>query len=201
MKYKEYVEKIMNDKYDKENTEYFNRELLYLGSVERGYCLYNSLTDNDGYGWGELNYYLFCEWWDSIDVGHEKFYEIKDTIREWIEDAEVEVDFKNLEFDNEGYTILYRGEHEKALHLGLSWTTSEEVAILFAHGLRIRQQSKEPRLLKAKVHKDDILAVFNDRNENEVLASEVEVIDEIYFDKPLTEEVRERLRKKIEIGN
>lgn len=61
--------------------------------------------------------------------------------------------------------IVYRGEIDKSVHMGLSWTTSIEVAEKFA-GRFGRQGSVFKTVLEPK----EILAAYADDGEHEVLA-------------------------------
>lgn len=148
-----------------------NSRLLEVDSWSRGKMLYellNTINMND------LKYYIFNQWWDSIDSYHDYF--TSDDIEEWLDDANVNLDLNDFNFyiDNKGIESLtvYRGTHEFNQGWdGLSWTTDVEVAKKFANGCGVRFQTKYPKLLVGKVYKHNIIGIFNDRNEKEILCS------------------------------
>ncbi len=60
---------------------------------------------------------------------------------------------------------VYRGEIDKSVHMGLSWTSSLEVAEKFAGRF-----SKRGRVFQSVVKPEMILAAYADDGEHEVLA-------------------------------
>ncbi len=71
---------------------------------------------------------------------------------------------------------IYRGGNEGSwLTRGFSWTTDRGVAENFGRGLRFT--NKQPRLAIGKVLKQDVLAVFVDRQESELLVDSDDVDD------------------------
>lgn len=60
---------------------------------------------------------------------------------------------------------VYRGEIDKSVHLGLSWTSSLEVAEKFAGRF-----GKQGSILKTVLEPKQILAAYADDGEHEVLA-------------------------------
>lgn len=83
----------------------------------------------------------------------------------------------NFKFPNE-YMTIYRGEHglsdtdigrghtaSKDVQHGISWTYEPSVAGFFA----VRTQSDDCRIYTAKVHKDDVLLIYDERTEAEVI--------------------------------
>lgn len=73
-----------------------------------------------------------------------------------------------LERSVDGPLELYRGEGEKSVHGGMSWTTSKEVAEKFAR--RFERYEKEPgTIYRCTVEKDEILAAYGEDPEFEVL--------------------------------
>jgi len=61
---------------------------------------------------------------------------------------------------------VYRG-FNKGNGLGWSWTLSEEIGLRFAH--RFEQRRTRPRLLMGTARKNDAIAYFGSRNEEEIL--------------------------------
>ena len=83
----------------------------------------------------------------------------------------------NFKFPNE-YMTIYRGEHglsdtdighehstSKDVQHGISWTYEPSVSGFFA----VRTQSDDCRIHTAKVHKDDVLLIYDERTEAEVI--------------------------------
>lgn len=68
---------------------------------------------------------------------------------------------------------VYRGEIDKSVHMGLSWTTSLEVAEKFA-GRFVRQGT----IWKTVLEPEKILAAYADDGEHEVLAIVPETVVE-----------------------
>lgn len=70
---------------------------------------------------------------------------------------------------------VYRGFSLEERQQGLSWTTNRKVAEFFAR--RLSQQGDHPQIVHGRVSKSDVIACFNDRNEEElvVLPENVEV--------------------------
>ena len=77
--------------------------------------------------------------------------------------------------DNE--VVVYRGILDKSAYNGLSWTLDREKAEWFAH----RYNLDEGKVLKAVVKKTDIMALFMEEGEQEVIVniplSQIEEID------------------------
>ncbi|MBF9688056.1 hypothetical protein IHQ91_04780 [Bifidobacterium dentium] len=61
--------------------------------------------------------------------------------------------------------IVYRGEIDKSVHMGLSWTTSLEIAEKFASRF-----GKQGSIFKIVLEPKQILAAYADDGEHEVLA-------------------------------
>lgn len=61
--------------------------------------------------------------------------------------------------------IVYRGEIDKSVHMGLSWTTSLEVAEKFAGRF-----DRQGTIWKTVLEPEKILAAYADDGEHEVLA-------------------------------
>lgn len=163
--YKENMER----KYKKQLGK-INTTLLETDSFLRGKLLFNILNNNNLAK--ELKYYVFTDWWTSIEAGHEKFD--AEIVRDWLEDTNVELDFSNLNVDKNDEIEVYRGINECSLGWdGLSWTTDKDIAKKFANGARIRHQTSKPEVLVGKVSIHDILAIINSRNESEILCNEV----------------------------
>jgi hypothetical protein len=64
---------------------------------------------------------------------------------------------------------VYRGCSRQRI-AGISWTTEAEIAIQFAHGHR-QIPVPDPVIVTAEIDKNDILAVFTDRSENEIICT------------------------------
>jgi hypothetical protein len=63
---------------------------------------------------------------------------------------------------------IYRGCYQNNKH-GLSWSLSKEIAEKFPLLNRYWRPTEQPYLVTAKVNKDDIIALKNDRGESEVI--------------------------------
>lgn len=75
----------------------------------------------------------------------------------------------SLSFDENGYTTVYRGENscsQSYQTFGLSWTYKKYVAEWYSTRYGTYNN---PVVYSVRVHKDDILAVFNDRSDFEVV--------------------------------
>jgi len=59
---------------------------------------------------------------------------------------------------------IYRGTHKKSNSKALSWTDDYDRALWFA-----KRFDEYGYVLKATIHKDDIIAFFNERNESELI--------------------------------
>ncbi len=68
---------------------------------------------------------------------------------------------------------VYRGEIDKSVHMGLSWTTSLEIAEKFASRF-----GKRGSVLQTVLEPDGILAAYADDGEHEVLAIVPETVVE-----------------------
>ena len=64
-----------------------------------------------------------------------------------------------------GPITVYRGEIDKSVHIGLSWTTSLEIAEKFAGRF-----NKQGSIFKTVLEPKEILAAYADDGEHEVLA-------------------------------
>ncbi|MDT8719006.1 hypothetical protein IAI10_20335 [Clostridium sp. 19966] len=176
--------KEMQEKY-KNEIDKFNTILLDVNSFARGEIMWD-LLKSSLYVEKELKYYLFLRWWNDIDAGHQYFR--NKNIKVWIRAAKLNLIFKELNFDSEGYATVYRGENEYSRFYVddaknknvYSWTTDKNIAMRFANGARVRSRGRlnNMQILIGKVKKDDILAYLTDRNENEVVCFNV-IIDEI----------------------
>ncbi|AGK96769.1 hypothetical protein [Clostridium pasteurianum] len=159
-------EKKMKLKY-KDELEFIDAELLSEGSFERGQSLYDILDDDTRIN-PELKYYVFLNWWTSIDSGHELFD--PEDIKLWRKIANVEIDISDLKLDDDFYITVYRGVNEYSQSWeGLSWTTDKEIALKFAWGATVRHRTKQNLIFEGKVSIDNIIARIDDRNEAEVL--------------------------------
>jgi len=63
---------------------------------------------------------------------------------------------------------IWRGQSGDRNWVGLSWTTDKDKAVWFAR--RFSRASEPSRLIAGMVRKEHILALFDDRNESEVVA-------------------------------
>ncbi len=85
---------------------------------------------------------------------------------------------RNYMFSEDGYLTIYRGEHglsdteighehtaSKPVEYGISWTYEPSVVGFFA----VRTQSDDCRVYTARIHKSDILLIYDDRTEAEVI--------------------------------
>ena len=82
------------------------------------------------------------------------------------------------------HVLVYRGTRKKAFEkgsIGISWTTSQEIAEFFAFD---RQKKGEGVVLSAEVDKDKILACFNERNEYEVIIEPTDIEPKVYLTNP-----------------
>lgn len=64
---------------------------------------------------------------------------------------------------------LYRGITKFGNPYGLSWTTNLDTAKWFANRFNINDRDNGNYVIEAEVNKEDILAYFSGRNENEVI--------------------------------
>lgn len=189
----EYKSKMKN-KYEKK-LKVINDKLLMTNSFSRGELLYKLLYDMALPIESELKYYLFLDWWTSIDSFHEEFD--GEDIRQWIKDAKVGLDLKHLTIKDDGFVEVYRGINEYSNGWNsLSWTTDKRIALKFAWGARVRHKCNEPYILKGGVSLDFILGIINDRNESEILCDLVEQKE--HYDVKELLEVEEKLDRLTE---
>lgn len=168
----------MKEKY-KDILNKIDRELLSIDSWSRGRLLIEILEESNIPE--ELKYYVFCDWWTSIDSFHNVFS--GEDIKEWIKTANIDMEseiWKNLIVDEEGYIKVYRGTHEHSQSWdGLSWTTDMEIAIKFANGCGVRHQTKYPAILSGRVAYFNVIGIFDNRQEKEVLCYVVDCQDNV----------------------
>lgn len=172
----EYIKK-MEEKYEDE-LDAIGEDLIMVSSYQRGAALFDTIQECR---YNELKYYLFYEYWDWIDKGHELY--TPSLVTKWLTAANVQLDLSGLEIDEEGFVTVYRGENEYSLPWkkgALSWTTSREIAEKFARGVRLRiQTAAQPKVIVGKVHRDNILARIDSRDEFELLCKNVVFLEEI----------------------
>lgn len=73
---------------------------------------------------------------------------------------------------------VFRGVSKGRVGLGLSWTDNREKAIWFMERFKGKKMG-EQKLLKATIRKDDVLAYFNTRNEQEIVVDVFAIQDKI----------------------
>ncbi|WMJ81260.1 hypothetical protein RBU49_03110 [Clostridium sp. MB40-C1] len=169
----------MKEKY-KDILKEIDNKLVLADSWSRGKLLYELLEKTDICP-EELKYYVFYKWWDSIDSYHSEFN--RDSIKEWIKLANIDIQSEvqeKLIMDDDGFIKVYRGTHElNEGWYGMSWTTDKEIAKKFANGCGVRLQTKNPTILTGRVSYYNVLGIFNDRKESEVLCYLVNKQDNI----------------------
>ncbi|MCY6958589.1 hypothetical protein [Clostridium brassicae] len=169
----------MKDRY-KDILKKIDDKLVLADSWSRGKLLYE-LLEKTSMCPEELKYYVFYKWWDSIDSYHSEFD--RDSIKKWIKLANVDIELEvqnKLIIDDEGFIKVYRGAHElNEGWYGMSWTTDKEIAKKFANGCGVRLQTKNPTILIGRVFYSNVLGIFNDRKESEVLCYLVNKQDSI----------------------
>lgn len=172
----DYIEN-MQEKYEDE-LDAIGQDLVMVSSYQRGAALFDTIQECR---YNELKYYLFYEYWDWIDKDHELY--TPSLVTKWLTAANVQLDLSGLEIDEEGFVTVYRGENEYSLPWkkgALSWTTSREIAEKFARGVRLRiQTAAQPKVIVGKVHRDNILARIDSRDEFELLCKDVVFLEEI----------------------
>jgi len=128
-------------------------ELVERRSAEEGMpIVLENWTGCDATGAG-IDCLLFClSVWKAQGHRHDGYLSVE--AREFFDDLSDEV-------------TVYRGG-DASKHIGAAWSTDRDVALGFARGHRgIR--NPDPIITAATVSKEDILAVFVDREESEVL--------------------------------
>lgn len=78
-----------------------------------------------------------------------------------------------MEKDIKKPITVYRGEIDKSVHMGLSWTTSPEIAEKFAGRF-----GKRGSVFQTVLEPGEILAAYADDSEHEVLAIVPETVVE-----------------------
>jgi hypothetical protein len=183
----------MKTKY-KDQLEAIDSELMMNNSFARGQHLYDILEGIELEE--ELKYYVFLNWWDSIDSCHEKF---GDNIKRWLDSAKVKLSFNDLNVDEDGYVKVYRGTNEYSRSwMGMSWTTDKYIALKFAKGARVRRPVQSPAILVGRVHVDGILGVINSRSESEILCYYTEQDGILYPDSKDYQEINNGLEEHME---
>lgn len=172
----EYI-KNMKEKY-KDELDTIGEDLVMVSSYQRGAALFDTIASCKH---EELKYYLLIEYWDWIDKGQELY--TPSLVSRWLNAANVQLDLSGIEFDNDGFVTVYRGENEYSLPWekgALSWTTSRKIAEKFSKGVRVRiQTAAQPKVIIGKVHRDNILARIDSRDEFELLCKDVVFLEEI----------------------
>ncbi len=169
--------RIMKEK-NKDELKAMSEALYRTDSYQRGTVLFDII---EKCRYNELKYYLFYEYWACIDKGHELY--TPSLVSKWLTAANVQLDLSGLEIDKEGFVTIYRGENKYSFTWkkgALSWTNSREIAERFARGVRLRSQTAaQPKVIVGKVHKDNILARIDDREELELICKDVVFLNEI----------------------
>lgn len=153
-------------------------KLVMQSSYGRGLLLFGLINRTQN---NKIKYHLFNEWWNGCDDGQEYF--TAKAVREWLQDAGITLDYSNLTFDKDGFVTVYRGENENSLGWdkgGISWTIDKAVAEKFARGVRLRNQdAKTPKVIVAKVNRENILAIIFKRSESELICDKVKFFAEL----------------------
>jgi hypothetical protein len=118
---------------------------------------------------------VFLRFWSCCDLTGDHAAELVELLETWRSGAAM-VDY----LDDEAsaffqalpqQVVVYRGGNAGPwLTKGLAWTTDRETAREFARGHR-GLYNRQPRIATGKVDKDDILAVFTDRGESEIIVA------------------------------
>lgn len=112
-------------------------------------------------------YDVFTQVYSSMDYGFDRIdEEIYKKVKELMPESVREKLIDKLEGD---MLTIYRGLADKSTGIeGNSWTTSVSIAAFFA----TRFKSKNPKVYKAKIYIDDIVAYIDRRGESEVVVIE-----------------------------
>lgn len=129
------------------------------------FCQYEELMDNEQY-WQLLGQI----WTDSENIfqAREQWTELLHSDRPGRSEGLMEEDERQRLCELPDRVEIYRGFCHRDGEKGLSWTLSRERAEWFAHRLR-RESDPPPRLVVAEARREDILALFTRRSEDEVV--------------------------------
>ena len=125
---------------------------------------------------GKLLSYAFKEAYQDSDNLFNHKEEIKKLFKKgWIKGEEMQT-VESLKFIQElpKKVTIYRGmtlEEKRSGDFGISWTLNRDIATFFAHEYdrNFATHQKEKTVHSLRINKSDIIAYFNERNEDEIL--------------------------------
>lgn len=124
---------------------------------------------------------LFGEAWVSVENSNGDANVKQKTLITWFKYADKKHLMSEEElaiYENLPDTLtVYRGLSSLSSKTGISYTTSLDVAKFFAN--RFKSDGFTQIILKAEIHKNDVLAFFNGRNEEEIVVDYPRIKDKI----------------------
>jgi len=105
------------------------------------------------------------DWYTQTEIVYQDLQLWIDTFKS-IKNTKLLMDYDELNYFNNlpEKIVIYRGGVSKR---GISWTLNKDIAEWFAN--RFRAINKGGQLFEKKVYKNDCIAYFNDREEEEII--------------------------------
>lgn len=105
------------------------------------------------------------DWYTQTEIVYQDLQLWIDTFKS-IKNTKLLMDYDELNYFNNlpKKIVIYRGGVSKR---GISWTLNKDIAEWFAN--RFRAINKGGQLFEKKVYKNDCIAYFNDREEEEII--------------------------------
>ena len=105
------------------------------------------------------------DWYTQTEIVYQNLQLWIDTFKS-IKNTKLLMDYDELNYFNNlpEKIVIYRGGVSKR---GISWTLNKDIAEWFAN--RFRAINKGGQLFEKKVYKNDCIAYFNDREEEEII--------------------------------
>ena len=133
-------------------------EWLMMEEFDKLFYLQNILSEQE-----YIN--VVKDWYTQTEIVYQNLQLWIDTFKS-IKNTKLLMDYDELNYFNNlpEKIVIYRGGVSKR---GISWTLNKDIAEWFAN--RFRAINKGGQLFEKKVFKNDCIAYFNDREEEEII--------------------------------
>tara|TARA_B100002019_G_C21255291_1_gene593450 strand:+ start:1410 stop:1847 length:438 start_codon:yes stop_codon:yes gene_type:complete len=134
------------------------QEWLMMEEFDKLFYLQNILSEQE-----YVN--VVKDWYTQTEIVYQNLQLWIDTFKS-IKNTKLLMDYDELNYFNNlpKKIVIYRGGVSKR---GISWTLNKDIAEWFAN--RFRAINKGGQLFEKKVYKNDCIAYFNDREEEEII--------------------------------
>jgi len=134
------------------------QEWLMMEEFDKLFYLQNILSEQE-----YIN--VVKDWYTQTEIVYQNLQLWIDTFKS-IKNTKLLMDYDELNYFNNlpKKIVIYRGGVSKR---GISWTLNKDIAEWFAN--RFRAINKGGQLFEKKVYKNDCIAYFNDREEEEII--------------------------------